>query len=91
MIGAHDMSTLKVLLLGVGRWGNNHVRVLNSLPIELYVTDLNPNALDGARKVGVPENRLSTNYKDFASIVDGGLGLADEFFERVCSSRRPAS
>ena len=67
------MSTLKVLLLGVGRWGNNHVRVLNSLPIELYVTDLNPKALDGARKVGVPENRLSTNYKDFAGIVDAAV------------------
>ena len=24
----------KVLLLGIGRWGANHLRVLNSLPID---------------------------------------------------------
>jgi predicted dehydrogenase len=59
----------KVLLLGIGRWGANHLRVLKSLPIELYVTDLDPKRLEGATK-DLPAGRASTNYKDFADRVD---------------------
>jgi UDP-2-acetamido-3-amino-2,3-dideoxy-glucuronate N-acetyltransferase len=61
----------KILLMGLGRWGANHVRVLQSLPIELFVTDARPNQFDVARKVGVAEDHLGTNYKDFAERVDG--------------------
>ncbi len=63
----------KVLLLGIGRWGANHLRVLSSLPIEFYVTDLDPKRLDGARKLGIPDARISTNYKDFAAKVDAAV------------------
>lgn len=63
----------KVLLLGIGRWGANHLRVLNSLPIEFYVTDLDPKRLDAARKLGLPEERLGTDYKAFASRVDAAV------------------
>ena len=31
---------MKVLLVGIGRWGANHLRVLHSLPIELFVAEL---------------------------------------------------
>ncbi len=61
----------KILLLGLGRWGANHVRVLKSLPIELFVVDTQTKQHDVARKVGVDDAHLSTNYKDFAGIVDG--------------------
>lgn len=61
----------KILLMGLGRWGANHVRVLKSLPIELYVADLMPKNFEAARKVGVADDHLSTNYKDFADRVDG--------------------
>jgi predicted dehydrogenase len=80
----------KVLLLGIGRWGANHVRVLKSLPIELFVSDLNPKSFDIARKVGVADDHLSTNYKDFAGKVDAAVivtpaqshfPLAKEFLE----------
>jgi UDP-N-acetylglucosamine 3-dehydrogenase len=64
---------MKVLLLGIGRWGANHLRVLNSLPIELYVSELDGKRLESARKIGLPENRLSTQYKDFAGIVDAAV------------------
>ena len=80
----------KVLLLGIGRWGANHLRVLNSLPIDFYVTDLDPKRLDAARKLGIQDDHLSTSYKDFASLVDAAVivtpaqshfPLAREFME----------
>jgi UDP-N-acetylglucosamine 3-dehydrogenase len=64
---------IKVLLLGIGRWGANHLRVLHSLPIELYVSELDGKRLEAARKLGIPDARLSTNYKDFASLVDAAV------------------
>jgi len=60
----------KVLLLGLGRWGVNHLRNLNSLPIELFVAEVGEKQLEPARKLGVPAARLTTNYKDFAGQVD---------------------
>ena len=63
----------KVLLLGLGRWGANHLRVLNSLPIEFFVSDLQPKALDAARKLGIQDDHLTTNYRDFAGRVDAAV------------------
>ncbi len=63
----------KVLLLGIGRWGANHLRVLNSLPIELYVSELDAKRLESAKKLGIPDARLTTNYKDFAGVVDAAV------------------
>jgi UDP-N-acetylglucosamine 3-dehydrogenase len=64
---------IKILLVGIGRWGANHLRVLNSLPIEFYVADLSPKRLEEAKKLGIPESRLSTDYKQFAGIVDAAV------------------
>ena len=61
---------IKILLLGLGRWGVNHLRNLHSLPVELYVAELSANQLEPARKLGIPESRLTTNYKDFAALAD---------------------
>jgi predicted dehydrogenase len=61
----------KVLLLGLGRWGLNHLRNLCNLPIELYVAELGDQQLDPARRIGLPSERLTTNYRDFISRVDG--------------------
>src|SRR5689334_21793018 len=63
----------KVLLLGLGRWGINHLRNLNSLPIELYVAEVNSSQLEPARKLGLPPERLTTNYRDFAGRVDAAV------------------
>ena len=60
----------KVLLLGLGRWGVNHLRNLNSMPVELYVAEVGEKQLEPARKLGLPAARLTTNYKDFAGKVD---------------------
>src|SRR6266581_7775097 len=60
----------KVLLLGLGRWGVNHLRNLNAMPVELYVAEVDAKRLEPARKLGVPDSRLTTNYKDLAGKVD---------------------
>ncbi len=61
----------KILLLGLGRWGANHLRNLNNLPIELYVAEVGDKQLEPARKLGIPAERLTTNYKDFLNKIDG--------------------
>ena len=60
----------KVLLLGLGRWGVNHLRNLLSLPIELYVAETSEARLEPARARGLPADRLTTNYRDFIGRVD---------------------
>jgi predicted dehydrogenase len=61
---------VKVLLLGVGRWGSNHLRVARSLPVELFVADPAPDRLALALKAGVKEQRLSADPLAFESVVD---------------------
>ncbi len=60
----------KVLLLGVGRWGANHLRVLNSLPVELFVADPQPAALEAARKAGLAPDHLAADYRRFAALAE---------------------
>jgi len=61
----------KLLLLGVGRWGANHLRNLHSLPVELYVAEVDNQRLEAARKLGLPESRLTRDYRAFAGEIDG--------------------
>ena len=61
----------KVLLLGLGRWGVNHLRNLHAMPVELYVAETDRNRLEPARKLGVPEARLTTDYRSFIGQVEG--------------------
>lgn len=63
----------KLLLLGLGRWGNNHLRVLHRLPIELYVAEIDPKRWDAARKLGLPEDRLTTRHRDFLDCIDAAV------------------
>ncbi len=61
---------MRVLLLGLGRWGVNHLRNLSAMPIELYVAELDAGRLEPARKLGLPEGRLTTSYRDWIDKVD---------------------
>jgi len=61
----------KILLLGLGRWGVNHLRNLKAMPVELYVAEVDAKRLEPARKLGLPEARLTTDYKKFAAQIDG--------------------
>lgn len=62
---------MKILLIGLGRWGVNHLRNLSSLPVELFVAEIGEKQLEPARKIGLPADRLTTDYKKFAGQVDG--------------------
>ncbi len=61
----------KILLLGLGRWGLNHLRNLRNLPVALFVAEVNERQLEPARKLGLPAEQLTTNYQDFLPRVDG--------------------
>ena len=63
----------KILLLGIGRWGANHLRVLNSLPVELFVAEKDPKRLEAARKIRIPESHLTTDPARFAQEVDAAV------------------
>ena len=67
--GRAKRETPKVLLLGMGRWGLNHLRVARSLPVELFVGDLDPARLALARDAGVAEDHCSTNPLEFIEDV----------------------
>jgi predicted dehydrogenase len=59
-----------VLLIGIGRWGANHLRVLQQLPIDLYVAETDPKRMDQARKLGLSDRCLSSDYRIFLGRVD---------------------
>ncbi|MGB9627394.1 MAG: Gfo/Idh/MocA family protein [Thermodesulfobacteriota bacterium] len=59
-----------LLLIGVGRWGRNHLRTLRRLVNELYVVDSDPNQLEVCKEFSIPSNHLSTHYLDFLDFVD---------------------
>ncbi|HEX4646308.1 MAG TPA: Gfo/Idh/MocA family oxidoreductase [Verrucomicrobiae bacterium] len=63
----------KILLLGLGRWGVNHLRNLHALPVELYVAEHDSKHLEPARKLGIPESRLTTDARRFTDQVDGAV------------------
>ncbi len=60
----------KVLLLGLGRWGVNHLRNLNSMPVELYAAETEERRLEPARKAGLPGSRLTTRPKDLLAAIN---------------------
>lgn len=60
----------KVLLLGLGRWGVNHLRNLSAMPVELYVAEAESKRLEPARKLGLPEDHLTTDGRTLAGAVD---------------------
>ena len=61
---------IKILLLGIGRWGVNHLRLLHSLPVELFVSEIHQDRLAHARTLGIPENHLFHNYREISAAVD---------------------
>lgn len=62
---------MKILLIGVGRWGKNHLKALRKLAGELYVADSDPAQLKIGTEFAIPPDHLSTDYRDFLDRVDG--------------------
>lgn len=61
---------IRVLLLGIGRWGANHLRLLHSLPVELFVAEIHQERLAQARTLGIPDTHLFHNYHEILASVD---------------------
>jgi UDP-N-acetylglucosamine 3-dehydrogenase len=61
---------VKVLLIGLGRWGEKHLRVLGELGCELWVADVSPERRALAVKRGVAEGRAVADFRDALPQVD---------------------
>jgi predicted dehydrogenase len=61
---------MRVLLIGLGRWGEKHLRVLGELGCELWVADVSPERRALAVKAGVPETRAVADFRDALPHVD---------------------
>ena len=62
---------MKLLLIGIGRWGKNHLKTLTKLVDELYVVDSDSSQLKTCREFSIPQDRLSSIYHDFLDRIDG--------------------
>jgi predicted dehydrogenase len=78
---------MKLLLVGIGRWGRNHLKALTKLASEVYVADSDTKQLKTCEEFSIPSDRLSLHYQDFLDRVDGVdiVTPADSHLE-VCKS-----
>src|SRR5215467_8409623 len=60
----------RILLIGVGRWGANHLRVLKSMPIELFVADHREQRLSS---VDIPKSHCTTDARSLFPKVDAAV------------------
>jgi UDP-2-acetamido-3-amino-2,3-dideoxy-glucuronate N-acetyltransferase len=60
----------KILLIGAGRWGANHLRTWLALGVDLWVADASDKTLARCAEAGVPKDRLGRSPRDFLKLVD---------------------
>src|SRR6266496_4352736 len=60
----------RILLIGLGRWGANHLRVLQSMPIELFVAEHGPDRLNSS---GVSQNHRSAEAHSLFPVIDAAV------------------
>src|SRR6266446_1310401 len=60
----------RILLIGLGRWGANHLRVLQSMPLELFVAERDPERLNSS---GVSQSRRSADAHSLFPIIDAAV------------------
>ena len=61
---------MKILLIGAGRWGVNHLRTWRTLGVDLYVVDASEKTLTRCEELGVPRDHLSKTHRDLLPLVD---------------------
>lgn len=59
----------RVLLIGLGRWGREHLRVLRALGAEAFAVDLRPERLREAASI-LPADHLAQDYRSLLPEVD---------------------
>jgi UDP-N-acetylglucosamine 3-dehydrogenase len=91
---------VKVLLVGLGRWGEKHLRVLGELGVELWVADVSAERRAFAVKAGVAAARAVEDFRqalphvdavDIVTPADNHLALAAECLRagRDCFVEKP--
>jgi predicted dehydrogenase len=61
---------LRVLLVGVGRWGEKHARVLRELGAQLFVADVSAGRRAWVAAQGIPEARIAADWHAALHDVD---------------------
>jgi predicted dehydrogenase len=61
---------VNVLLVGLGRWGEKHLRVLGELGVTLWVADVSPERLAWAVRHGVAASHAVADYRTALNAVD---------------------
>jgi predicted dehydrogenase len=61
---------VNVLLVGLGRWGEKHLRVLGEVGATVWVADVSAGRRRWAVEQGVPETRIVADYREALPHVD---------------------
>ncbi|HDS16890.1 MAG TPA: Gfo/Idh/MocA family oxidoreductase [Proteobacteria bacterium] len=61
---------MKILQIGSGRWGSNHLRILRGLGVEVFVAELAADERRRCLSEGLPADHVSENFEDFLDRVD---------------------
>ncbi len=61
---------MKILQVGTGRWGANHMRVLQNLGVELFVAELSESERQRCIKEGLPADHVTADLTQFIEQVD---------------------
>ena len=61
---------MNVLLVGLGRWGEKHLRVWRELGATVWVADASPERLAWARRQGLDPSRAAADYREALPAVD---------------------
>lgn len=65
-----DAARKRILLIGVGRWGANHLRILKSMPIELFVADHHEQRLKSA---GLSKSHSTADPRSLFADIDAAV------------------
>jgi predicted dehydrogenase len=60
---------MKIMQIGTGRWGSNHLRVWNNLKVDLYVAEVSEAARKKCIEEGIPEDHITDDYRVFLDKV----------------------
>jgi UDP-N-acetylglucosamine 3-dehydrogenase len=93
---------MRVLLVGLGRWGEKHLRVLTELGVEIWAADLSEERRAFAVKAGVAPARAVADFRvalphvdavDLVTPADSHLAVAGECLRagRHCFVEKPLS
>ncbi len=91
---------MKVLLIGLGRWGEKHLRVLMELGVDLWVADISEERRAFAVRAGVAPTRARADFRavlpeveavDLVTPADTHLQLAGECLRagKACFVEKP--